>query len=41
MAEFGADWLDGCGAVFEENFETGNFTSYSWQHSGNAYWVIV
>ena len=41
LAEFGADWLLGCGAGFDENFETGNFSSYGWQHSGNANWTVV
>ena len=41
LAEFGADWLYGCGAGFDENFETGNFSSYGWQHSGNANWSVV
>jgi hypothetical protein len=41
LAEFGTDWLYGCGAGFNENFETGNFSSYNWQHSGNASWTIV
>jgi len=40
LQQFCSDWL--CGYTdFEENFETGDFSQYPWQHSGNANWSIV
>jgi hypothetical protein len=41
LQRFCSDWLYGCSAGFEENFETGDFSLYGWQRSGNAYWNIV
>lgn len=39
---FCSDWLDGSfSEVFEENFEAGDFSSYDWQHGGDADWDIV
>jgi len=38
---FCSDWLYGFSGGFEENFETGDFSLYGWQHSGNAYWNVV
>ena len=38
---FCLDWLYGCSLGLEENFETGDFSLYDWQHSGNAVWNIV
>lgn len=41
LRQFCADWLQGCYSGFEENFETGDFSLYDWQQSGNADWNIV
>lgn len=41
LQQFCSDWLYGCYLGFEENFETGDFSLYDWQHSGDAYWNIV
>ena len=41
MQELCANWLYGCDINLEEDFETGDFSSYPWQHSGNTYWNIV
>lgn len=38
---FCLDWLYGCSIGLEENFETGDFSLYGWQHSGDAGWNIV
>jgi hypothetical protein len=40
LQEFCSHWLEGYYG-FEENFETGDFSLYEWQHSGNAYWQVV
>ena len=41
LQQFCSNWLYGCASGFEENFETGDFSLYNWQHSGNAAWNIV
>jgi hypothetical protein len=41
LQRFCLDWLSGCSLGLEENFETGDFSLYNWQQSGNAGWNIV
>jgi hypothetical protein len=41
LQRFCLDWLSGCSLGLEENFETGDFSLYGWQQSGNAGWNIV
>jgi hypothetical protein len=41
LDRFCMDWLSTAEPVFEEGFETGDFSRYSWQHSGNAAWMIT
>jgi len=42
LQRFCSDWLYGCPlSSFEENFETGDFSRYDWQHSEDANWNIV
>jgi hypothetical protein len=41
LQRFCSEWLMGCDTAFAENFETGDFSFYNWQHSGNAFWFIV
>jgi len=41
LQQFCSNWLYGCSTGFEENFETGDFSLYDWQHSGDANWNIV
>jgi hypothetical protein len=41
LQQFCLDWAYVPPAGLEEDFETGNFSSYDWQHSGNAFWGIV
>ena len=41
LQRFCSDWLQGCSSGFEENFETGDFSLYDWQHLGDAGWNIV
>lgn len=41
LQRFCSDWLKGYDTVFIENFETGDFFLYFWQHSGNDYWLIT
>lgn len=41
VQRFCSDWLYGCSIGLEENFETGDFSLYDWQQSGNADWNIV
>jgi hypothetical protein len=41
LRQFCSAWLYGCSPGFEENFETGDFSLYNWQHSGDADWNIV
>jgi len=41
LQQFCSNWLYGCSAGFEEDFETGDFSVYDWQHLGDADWNIV
>jgi hypothetical protein len=38
---FCASWFDDGSSVLEENFETGDFSLYNWQHSENTSWSVA
>ncbi|MHC4676955.1 MAG: GLUG motif-containing protein [Planctomycetota bacterium] len=41
-ALFAENWRKGLmPSVLDEDFETGDFTKYNWQHAGDANWVVV
>lgn len=41
VQRFCSDWLYGSSFALQENFETGDFSLYPWQHLGDAAWNIT
>ncbi len=41
LAVICSNWMLGCSEGLEEGFESGDFSSYPWTHSGDVVWQVV